>query len=117
MRIGRPNPSNNASRRRRTAMFGRSILGSGIGLGMTGFSIGWLDRSNWRLPSGQALAEFALRAGFLAPVLLKTEQLRSGQDAAEVEAAAGRVIGDSVPRTSAKTHGGAARPVPPGDER
>ncbi len=25
---------------------------------------------NWRLPSGKALAEFALQAGFLAPLML-----------------------------------------------
>ena len=30
----------------------------------------WLDRGNWRLPSGRALAEFALESGFLAPLLL-----------------------------------------------
>lgn len=29
----------------------------------------WLDAANWRLPSGKALAEFALQAGFLAPLL------------------------------------------------
>ncbi len=35
----------------------------------------WLDSSSWRLPSGKALAEFALQAGFLAPLLFKTERL------------------------------------------
>jgi hypothetical protein len=35
--------------------------------------IEWLDASSWRLPSGKALAEFALQAGFLAPLLFKTE--------------------------------------------
>jgi hypothetical protein len=34
----------------------------------------WLDAGNWRLPSGQALAEFALQAGFLAPLLFKAER-------------------------------------------
>jgi len=33
----------------------------------------WLDAGSWRLPSGKALAEFALQAGFLAPLLLKSE--------------------------------------------
>lgn len=33
----------------------------------------WLDTGTWRLPSGKALAEFALQAGFLAPLLFKTE--------------------------------------------
>jgi hypothetical protein len=30
----------------------------------------WMGPANWRLPSGKALAEFALQAGFLAPLLL-----------------------------------------------
>jgi len=35
--------------------------------------IEWHDGASWRLPSGMALAEFALQAGFLAPVLFRTE--------------------------------------------
>ncbi len=35
--------------------------------------IGWLDGGSWRLPSGKALAEFALQAGFVAPLLFSTE--------------------------------------------
>jgi hypothetical protein len=31
----------------------------------------WMDPMSWRLPSGKALAEFALQSGFLAPLLLK----------------------------------------------
>jgi hypothetical protein len=40
----------------------------------------WLDAGNWRLPSGKALAEFALQAGFLAPLLLRSDPggLKSG---------------------------------------
>ncbi len=30
----------------------------------------WMDPMSWRLPSGKALAEFALQAGFLAPLIL-----------------------------------------------
>ena len=30
----------------------------------------WMDPMSWRLPSGKALAEFALQAGFLAPMML-----------------------------------------------
>jgi hypothetical protein len=41
----------------------------------------WLDAGSWRLPSGKALAEFALQAGFLAPLLFKTE--RSAKAAVE----------------------------------
>lgn len=33
----------------------------------------WYGNNCWRLPSGQALAEFALQAGFLAPLLFKTD--------------------------------------------
>jgi hypothetical protein len=36
----------------------------------------WLDAGEWRLPSGRPLAEFALEAGFLAPLLLKSESLK-----------------------------------------
>jgi len=32
----------------------------------------WMDPMSWRLPSGKALAEFALQAGFLAPLMLGT---------------------------------------------
>ncbi len=31
--------------------------------------IEWMGPPAWRLPSGKALAEFALQAGFLAPLL------------------------------------------------
>jgi hypothetical protein len=37
----------------------------------------WFDRASWRLPSGKALAEFALQAGFLAPLLFKVEGIRA----------------------------------------
>jgi len=36
----------------------------------------WMDAGSWRLPSGKALAEFALQAGFLAPLLLKADRFR-----------------------------------------
>jgi len=41
----------------------------------------WMDAGSWRLPSGKALAEFALQAGFLAPLLLKAD--RFGEPAHE----------------------------------
>ncbi|MBZ5610921.1 MAG: hypothetical protein LAP38_21870 [Acidobacteriia bacterium] len=40
-------------------------------LGVSGMPLEWLDAGSWRLPSGQALAEFALQAGFLAPLLFR----------------------------------------------
>jgi hypothetical protein len=36
----------------------------------------WMDPMSWRLPSGKALAEFALQAGFLAPLLLGTPNFK-----------------------------------------
>jgi hypothetical protein len=41
----------------------------------------WLDAGSWRLPSGKALAEFALQAGFLAPLLFRAD--RSGAKKSE----------------------------------
>ena len=35
-----------------------------------------LSGLSWRLPSGESLAEFALRFGFLAPRLLSSEVVR-----------------------------------------
>lgn len=55
----------------------RSLKGYSIaGLGSSSFRIPrvpieWLDGQSWRLPSGQALADFALQTGFLAPLLMK----------------------------------------------
>ncbi len=37
---------------------------------LTPIPMEWMDPMSWRLPSGKALAEFALQAGFLAPLLL-----------------------------------------------
>jgi hypothetical protein len=42
----------------------------------TSMPMEWLDAGNWRLPSGKALAEFALQAGFLAPLLFRTERVQ-----------------------------------------
>ncbi|MGD1091650.1 MAG: hypothetical protein ABSB35_06605 [Bryobacteraceae bacterium] len=36
----------------------------------------WMDPMSWRLPSGKALAEFALQAGFLAPLMLSAPALK-----------------------------------------
>jgi len=36
----------------------------------------WMDPGCWRLPSGKALAEFALQAGFLAPLMLNMPSVR-----------------------------------------
>jgi|SRR5579863_4522389 hypothetical protein len=43
----------------------------------------WMDPMSWRLPSGKALAEFALQAGFLAPLMLGTPTFKKRKKAAE----------------------------------
>ena len=40
-------------------------------LNMSQMPMEWLDSGSWRLPSGKALAEFALQAGFLAPLMFR----------------------------------------------
>jgi hypothetical protein len=47
----------------------------------------WLDSGSWRLPSGKALAEFALQAGFLAPLLFRAG--RFGRNATDAPRALG----------------------------
>ena len=51
----------------------------------------WMDAGCWRLPSGKALAEFALQAGFLAPLLLKAD--RFGASARESQLMQGTLSG------------------------
>ncbi len=49
----------------------------------------WMDPMSWRLPSGKALAEFWLQAGFLAPLMMGTPVKRTkkaGETAASVAA-------------------------------
>jgi len=55
----------------------------------------WLDAGSWRLPSGKALAEFALQAGFLAPLLFKVEQFGRAQRGVQ-----GGVQGESSARAT-----------------
>ena len=42
----------------------------------------WMDPMSWRLPSGKALAEFALQAGFLAPLMMGGPRLKKKKTAA-----------------------------------
>jgi hypothetical protein len=55
---------------------------AGTKLGMPRMPIEWLDSGSWRLPSGKALAEFALQAGFLAPLLFRAKSVGRNPDAA-----------------------------------
>lgn len=43
----------------------------------------WMDPMSWRLPSGKALAEFALQAGFLAPLMLSGTGIKKKRKPAE----------------------------------
>jgi|HubBroStandDraft_1064217.scaffolds.fasta_scaffold112966_2 hypothetical protein len=51
------------------------------GLGMSGMPVEWLDAGSWRLPSGKALAEFALQAGFLVPLLFRADAFERNSQA------------------------------------
>jgi len=50
----------------------------------------WLDAGSWRLPSGQALAEYALQSGFLAPLLFRSSS--EGVRGSESGSAAGETV-------------------------
>jgi len=54
-------------------------------LSMPQMPVEWLDSGSWRLPSGKALAEFALQAGFLAPLLFRAD--RFGKNSSQESAA------------------------------
>ena len=69
----------------------------------------WMDPMSWRLPSGKRLAEFALQAGFLAPLMLGTPTFKRrkpepGQGGEAIKRAAGskgcargwRIGGDGI---------------------
>jgi hypothetical protein len=50
----------------------------------------WMDPMSWRLPSGMALAEYALQTGFLAPLMMRAPKLK--KKPALGEAAAGQTM-------------------------
>ena len=50
------------------------------GMGMSQMPMEWMDPLSWRLPSGKALAEFALQTGFLAPLLMRAPQPKKKQE-------------------------------------
>jgi hypothetical protein len=70
------NPSGSVARGvgDRNAVARSVVTGSVVNkLSMPPLPFEWLDAGSWRLPSGKALAEFALQAGFLAPLLFRAE--------------------------------------------
>ena len=44
----------------------------------------WMDPMSWRLPSGKALAEFALQTGFLAPLIMRAPKVKKKPEASEM---------------------------------
>ena len=50
---------------------------------VSGMPLEWLDAGSWRLPSGKALAEYALQAGFLVPMLLRSEEMANAEGSEE----------------------------------
>jgi hypothetical protein len=48
---------------------------SNSSVGIPHLPMEWMDPMSWRLPSGKALAEFALQTGFLAPLMMRTPKV------------------------------------------
>ena len=74
---------------------GSGKTGSGLGSRQRGrvpviipqIPMEWMDPMSWRLPSGKALAEFALQAGFLAPLMMGGPRLKKKKTVAPAEKA------------------------------
>ncbi len=71
------------------------------GMPLSSMPLEWLDAGSWRLPSGKALAEFALQAGFLAPLLFNVEQFGGERS----ESGTGRFVDDTAVPSRAKQFG------------
>ncbi len=50
------------------------------GTGLSRLPMEWMDPLSWRLPSGQALAEFALQTGFLAPLMMRAPKVHRTEE-------------------------------------
>jgi hypothetical protein len=91
------NLDNSADRRSadKLAMSGMPLSGMSMsGIRMSGMPMEWLDAGSWRLPSGKALAEFALQAGFLAPPLFNVEKFGVARNSNARKSAAARCTDD-----------------------
>jgi hypothetical protein len=70
--------SENPSPRKTGAGRGKSSVG------IPHLPMEWMDPMSWRLPSGKALAEFALQTGFLAPLIMRAPKGKKKPDASEM---------------------------------
>jgi hypothetical protein len=80
----------------------RSMLAK---LSMPQMPVEWLDSGSWRLPSGKALAEFALQAGFLAPLLFRADGFRKSSPKAGVSGAPESSESSGLTRNGAQARG------------
>ena len=70
--------SENPSPRKTVAGRGKSNVG------MPHLPMEWMDPMSWRLPSGKALAEFALQTGFLAPRIMRAPKAKKKPEASDI---------------------------------
>jgi hypothetical protein len=57
---------------------------SNSSVGIPHLPMEWMDPMSWRLPSGKALAEFALQTGFLAPLIMRAPKIKKKPGAPSV---------------------------------
>ena len=65
----------------------------------------WMDPMSWRLPSGKDLAEFALQAGFLAPMMLERPNLKRRKLPSQASAVAAETETREAPEHSGSFRG------------
>jgi hypothetical protein len=70
--------SENPSPRRTGAGRGKNSVG------IPHLPMEWMDPMSWRLPSGKALAEFALQTGFLAPMIMRAPKSKKKPEASDM---------------------------------
>jgi hypothetical protein len=75
--------SENPSPRKTGAGRGKSSVG------IPHLPMEWMDPMSWRLPSGKALAEFALQTGFLAPLIMRAPGVKKKPEASDVAISSG----------------------------
>jgi len=75
--------SENPVPRRTSAGRGKSNVG------MPHLPMEWMDPMSWRLPSGKALAEFALQTGFLAPMIMRAPKAKKKAEASDMAMTSG----------------------------